>query len=131
MKEELLKQLKEAVDITKQGILKGVEVLQEQCPLLVKEILRWEFAVSLLWCMVGVIFFIITTCFTIMLWKKWMGSDDWKKDCPDDGLRQMIGFVNLLFFVPWVCVICHNIEWLKIIIAPRLFLVEYVTQLIK
>ena len=71
MKEYFLKELTGLVELTKAGVGKAVEVLQVEAPELVKQILAWEFAISLLGFCIGIGVFIAIIKWRKISWKKY------------------------------------------------------------
>lgn len=128
LQEQILKQVGDVAEMTKEGIMKAVEVMQEQCPLLVEELLVWKMAMSL-------IFFV---AFSLLTALAFFGiTKTWKEASKEGGFWDMNGdnfgtslAVTVLLSLPWIGVFA-NLTWLKIWIAPRLFLLEYVSDLIK
>ena len=55
MKDEIMK---EVVGMTKEGIIKSIDVLQREVPELISQIFKWEFIVGVIGCIVGVGFII-------------------------------------------------------------------------
>lgn len=46
MKEELLRQFSSIVELGKEGLLRGVDILQQQAPILIEQLLAWKFCTS-------------------------------------------------------------------------------------
>ncbi len=120
MKEELLKMLKPLIDKGTDGIFKLADLIQQQAPDLVNEIYRWEFTFSF---SLAMLFFLAILALSICLWILCVKLDD------DDK-------VFLIFFViPLVPSIAFFITFLlasiKVLIAPKLFLFDYILYLIK
>ena len=130
MKEELLKQLIPIAEKTKEGLLKAIDIAQEQCPLLIQEVLKWNFTISIVWCMFGAIVFVSSI---IGLIKSYKYLDN-QLEIGTSGIDKGDQFFSLFFLIPIVCgigVMLSNYEWLQILIAPKLFLLEYIGNLIK
>lgn len=130
MKEELqgklLEQVGEIAEMTKEGLMKAVEIIQEQCPLLVEEILAWHFTISLLNFMVGPAILIV---YFIFIKKMVAGNNrSYEKGADDWGFLWIIPIV----MTPIISIVgmLNHLAWLKIWIAPRLFLMEYISKLI-
>lgn len=125
MKEYILKELTGLVELTKTGAVKAIEILQVQAPELIKQIMAWEFAVSLAHFMIGVISF-LSLVFLVRKAPKWWKDADCEPTIKTFGsivwgiTGVLIGFASI-----------SNVIWLKILIAPKLFLIEYFTALIK
>jgi hypothetical protein len=119
MDKELLAQILPIVEKTKEGILKGVEVAQEQMPELIEQIIRWHFVRSLMVFIVGLIFAI-----GIPIACYWTNKEHNLDGVPYIGL--------ILMFVPFmIWDLANGFVWLQILIAPKLFLIEYISSLLK
>ena len=133
MNKEIMAQILPIVEKTKEGILKGVEIAQQQVPELIQEILKWNFTVSLVWFIVGVIGMSVTIYCLIRILKTL--HSELKKDMTDLSEE---GAYNFSIFIPtgivaflFGCNVFVNYEWLQIMIAPKLFLIEYISNLLK
>lgn len=137
MNEELKAQLIPILENTKDGLAAAVDFLCEQSPLLVDEILRWEGIKS------GMVFFIYATVMIIgMIFSKKIRllakirsrskneecirlCGEHKHDecmwCPILGV-----IAHIIIFVILPIVVLCNLTWVKVLVAPRLFLIEYV-----
>lgn len=126
MKEELMKQIAGLVEFTKEGIVKGVEVIQREAPEIVTEILRWELTVNIVSFVVGVLLMIIAFKF----YKKGKLIKD-NTVCQETDslvcycLTGIIGLFSQTFL--WLGLF----DMLKILIAPRLYLISYFTKLVR
>ncbi len=125
MIEQKLMQYLPDPNTVKENIGAAVDMLQEQAPLLVKELMRWHFCQSLILFLVGMAISIVAIIVTKIVYKAVARYD--KKD---EYFR--FGCLSLLFFlIPSSIMMCQNVIWLKIWIAPRLFLMEYITNIFK
>jgi len=109
-----------------------VDVVMEQSPELVREILAWGLVSSLI---VFLIFFTLLISFQIGMFKY-----GWKKAAKieeglssyDKGIAYIItGFLHTFPSIIFLAICCKNFDWLKILVAPRLYLIEYIGYLIK
>ena len=127
MKEELQNQLVEQVgdiaEMTKEGIMKAVEVIQEQCPLLVNEILTWHFVQSLILFALGMF---LLASFWLYAKKMWRYTIE-----KENEFWIVCVYITITQNLIGVVFVFTNLTWLKIAIAPRLFLMEYISTLIK
>lgn len=138
MNEEIVKQIIPVLEKSKEGIIKGIEIAQEQFPQLIEEIIRWNLAFHLIWFLVGLAAIIpLVKCF-----KKAMrvlgqelkrdkdeGAHSWDVGpSMEVGLGATGAFIFLL--VSFSNIIGH-LEWVKILVAQRLFLIEYFANLLK
>ena len=105
-----------------QDFTKAKEFAIEQAPEVVQELLAWNYWSSLLLCVIGIAMVLAGLFCALTLYKR---CSDWERD-----------YVVVL---PVICVIgavvglvggsaCfgHNLDWLQILIAPKLYLIEYV-----
>ena len=135
--DEILKTyLIKALDNTGNLIDKSVDMVMEQAPILVNEVLHWYFAYNLLWFIVGLVMCssVLAYWYHQFAWgtkqEKLNGSEQSPWFDGDAGAVRYI--FNALLFIPFVIgAVNMNIEWLKIWISPRLWLIEYTTNLIK
>jgi H+/Cl- antiporter ClcA len=98
----------------------------EQTPLYIQELLAWNFWSSLIWFCLGATLMI---CGAISLRKIFVNFEKWdREECHKLAISIIIAVIGLLFGGP---MLASNFEWLKIAVAPRVFLLEYVTQAVK
>jgi len=121
MEERLLEYLDEIVEALKSG----VSFVGDQAPIFITEILTYYTVVYSVWsvvCLVVTVFFVWLVVITTRALK------DNTKD--QEGLA-MLGVVSTLFSVIFFIVTIVNvIKLLKVLIAPRLFLLEKVADLL-
>ena len=111
--EELLKPL---VDKAIGGIEKGVDFTIEQAPLLIQEFYNWHIAESIVYIVLAVI--LLTVPYL-------MYRLDKKYDFANEAIVLPI-FVSLVSFIVGVTMfIAGLLDLIKLIVAPRLFLIEY------
>lgn len=98
----------------------------EQTPLYIQELLAWNFWHSLIWFCIGVLLIVNGIMWIAKLLnncKEWENNDDFPKF--------VVSIVLIIFGVIGIPIIAHNFEWLKIAVAPRVFLLEYAAQAVK
>lgn len=131
MKEELLKEIAELVDLTQLGIIKGVEVLQAQAPDIIQQLLTWEvyensirFSISF--------FILISSLLIIKYWRNTLSKYtlfEW-----GDGSNPMPVFAWIYMVIaPIISVsVCINaiMQIAYIQIAPKVFLIKYLQSLL-
>ena len=95
-------------------------------PELVQQALNWYFASGLIQFVAGIALAIFAIIADVKLFK-WA-----KKTNPDEMLFNVWGVLGMIPRVPtWVAVFnLFNFQWLKIWIAPKLWLVEFATKLV-
>jgi hypothetical protein len=92
----------------------------DEIPLVVQELLTWKMVESIFYTLVSVAVFY----FALRL-SKWL-----RKSVDDLGEVVIpIGFLNAAIY--GVSIALFSLDWLKILVAPRLYLLEYAAQLIK
>ncbi len=125
MDEEIKAQLIPIIEGTKEGLAKAVDFLCEQSPILVKEILWWHGVSSAILLLASVL---VLCC----LYRMRRKSYNTIKDSWDDGPIPTLG-ISLAYAVGGMFGFIGCIEgwdWLKILIAPRLFLLEFMKDAI-
>lgn len=135
MKEELMKQVTGLVEFTKEGIIKGVEIIQREAPEIVSQLLCWNFVISLisLLSLIGAIF-VMFKAINIIVTNCREGWKDSRYLSGDRVTRNVIwGLAIFISFIVLVAVptAIDIFTWLKILIAPKLYLIEYFTNLVK
>lgn len=134
MNEELKNKANDMLLEMLNGLEKMVDFSVEQLPLLVQELLFWNFTKSLIlsvfWGLV-----LITSVIVFIKLLKWGFSsyeDSYLKkheSSPEIFIPSTI--ILPVLMICSVIVIFENLDWLKIMIAPRLYLLEYAASLIK
>ena len=99
----------------------------EEAPIVVEQLLAWNFTVSLLLFLAGAI--VVLAMAILIKWiNKCSKGDKYSYEWLDaDGCEIFL----LLPFIGGVALIGCNLTWLKIAIAPKLYLLEYAADLIK
>jgi hypothetical protein len=110
------------VEGTKVVGTKAIDFASEQIPEVIHQLLLWKFTTSLMAFCLGLSLFISTIIGVRLVSKQkhWHSSD--RDFC--------IGLTILLGGVFSTIIMCANLTWLKIWIAPKLFLIEYAAELI-
>ena len=128
MNEALQSKLSEILELGKQGIFQAADMIKEQMPDLCGQILRYEFIRSLGTTILGIVLFFV--CLKLSFWFYVKAKEtEWHHTTYSVlGVYSAIGGVAL-FVVNIIQIYQH--AWLKILLAPRLFLVEYISNLIK
>ena len=109
----------------KGGIGEIVETMQEEAPLLVEELLRWKMTVSLIQFGVVIVCLIILIKSFLFIRKHWDDSD------VSDAVGVHLCICSMV--APTVGVLAllgGGLTWIKIWVAPKLYLLEYVQDLL-
>jgi hypothetical protein len=118
MNEELVKHLIPLVDMTKEGILKAIDVAQTQVPDLIKQLFAWEIAVA--W--MGIIGSILGLGVMLYIgWRIYKNTED-----------SFAFHSALIISIVPICIIGSEIAKLvKIYVAPKLWLMQYIMGLLR
>lgn len=135
MNEQAQQSLAELIKYATSGVDAMVAFGQEQLPILVEQLLMWHFVESLLWFSLGLIGLCAYIYSTFRIIPKVMSEH--KKSLGDQS--EFIAFgvpifygIGSVFLAPFLVVaVVSNIAWLKIWIAPKLYLFEYGASLVK
>lgn len=132
MNEEFKIQLIPLLENTKDGLAIAIDFLCEQSPILVNEILLWEGIKSGIICLIFIILMIVGMMLTryirpyIKKPKCKQFCDEEPIDCPVCPVLAVMGHIIPYIVLP--IIVLYNNTWLQILIAPRLFLIEYVRE---
>lgn len=122
MNDDLQKALAEILNKTTQGVEAGVGFLQRELPDVIQQLLIWHGVRS------GVIFGVLVLGLIISIWLlvkgvMWSNDNDW-----DAG---PLGVLPLIPAGMCLAGALANLEWLQILLAPKIFLIEYAASLVK
>lgn len=106
----------------------------EQVPLVIEEILTYNLVTSLLLCVVT----LAVICFVLSFWYgvNKVDEEEWYADCDtkqEEGGKDIASAVLPMFlFLPSIAIFFHQMaEVLKIWLAPRLYILEYLKTFIE
>lgn len=120
MNEQANKVLAELLEKATNGIDAAVSFSQSQLPDVIHQLLVWNAVSSALAQIVGMLIIILPIVYSV---KKWELICD--NDCqPFMMFHIMTLSIGLLF-------VADNFDWLKIWLAPKLYLIEYAASLMK
>lgn len=116
---EILTRLQGAVE-------KGFDFASDQIPDVIHQLLLWHSIHSLMFFISGVVIL------GVIIYSLKVYKDKVYKDVVDldDGVIGVF-FMQLIFFILSIAMIVHNLAWLKIWIAPKVWLLEYIATLSK
>ena len=130
MNEQLQKVLADIITRVTSGADAAIQFGKEQIPEILKQLLIWNFTFSfLIWfsataIIVGYIIWMLTK---FKWWFKNQRTTTTEQDAAVTVLTVIWGFISfIMIFVFWC-----NLDWLKIWVAPKLYLLEYAASLIK
>ena len=128
IKEELAKELLEILQLSKQGVMVSLEFVKVQAPELVRELILFGIVEN------GVIFGLWLGVFSLImfciykLFKYSMSLDQGDKE---SGVLFTVGITTFTIFVFALLAIPPLITTLKAILAPRLYLIDYLSEVVK
>lgn len=120
---------KEVYGASKMGVIKAVDFAQEQAPLVVQEFLQWKFAEGLIRLVVSLI------VIGVSIWVcrkalKWMSNED-NDDTKVVGAVAIVFAITICFTVTLKGALPNMEQIAKIKIAPRVYLIEWISGQIK
>lgn len=130
MNDQLQKVLADIITRVTSGADAAIQFGKEQIPEVLKQLLVWNFTFSfLIWfsataIIVGYVIWMLTK---FRWWFKNQRSTTTELDAAVITITVVWGFISFIMtFVFWC-----NLDWLKIWVAPKLYLLEYAASLIK
>lgn len=130
MNDQLQKVLADIITRVTSGADAAIQFGKEQIPEVLKQLLIWNFTFSfLIWfsataIIVGYVIWMLTK---FRWWFKNQRSTTTEQDAAVTALTVIWGIITfIMIFVFWC-----NLDWLKIWVAPKLYLLEYAASLIK
>jgi hypothetical protein len=138
MDERLMQQILPIIEKTKEGIIKAIDIAEKECPIVIKEIVQYNLMYHLVWFLLAILM-LIASCFTIAALLKVMnkefkedetrGTHWWQAGPTFKTIVLALATVGLI--IAGIYNFVTHLEWIKCLVAPRLFLIEYVMQFIK
>ena len=121
---QLTQRLDSILAFLEESLKAGTEFAVEQAPDVVNQLLAWKFTVSLItFSTAGLVF--VGTCYGLYrLWKWGLGPN---------GDHDVVGGATCFALFPLsvsFMVLIFNLDWLKIWIAPKVYLLEYAASLL-
>ena len=122
MEEKLI----EFMDKALEGVDAGVDFVNAQLPDYIEQLLLWYAVKSGIWFVLGLLGLIGL----FILFRKWHHKFIMTHD--SDGVLYFIGiFVGIFPFLVFIAMTLGNLDWLQICLAPKVWLVEYISSLAK
>lgn len=141
MDDKANKILVELLQKASDGIDSAVAFSQAQIPDVVHQLLVWNFVSSMLAMVIGLVLFcgmpLICRSILVRYGKAKVKDETWVIDQSFDYTKSMSfpAFMVLFFcagiFIISCLVVINSMDWLKIWLAPKLYLLEYAASLIK
>jgi hypothetical protein len=125
MNEQAQQALANLLSMAVDGIGGAVEFSKAQLPEVVEQLLMWRMTESAIWFSVGIM------VMTITVWANLKAHGAIKKGDMDDMAYAIVVPVSLFTFTGGFAATAASLDWLKIMIAPKLYLLEYAASLVK
>ncbi|HET8689258.1 MAG TPA: hypothetical protein VFM18_21820 [Methanosarcina sp.] len=127
MTEILQQALLKLIEATSNGVDKAISFLSTEIPEVIRQLLVWKFAESLAYCLAAIALIIIWMVIDYKIFKVAKNSKD------HEALFFGWGLCGCLYRGVFVTAISSlfNLTWLKIWIAPKIYLIEYAAELAK
>ena len=107
------------------GITEGGQFLVAELPEVIQQLLHWYFAKSVIYSFVG--FFLAYVTYRIVKFAIHFYKTDDSYDA-----AEKTAFIILISVIIGVLSLCFiNLDWLQILIAPKVWLIEYASELVK
>jgi hypothetical protein len=127
MNEQANKILADLLQKASNGIDAAVSFSQAQLPDVVHQLLVWNFAVSIIFSLLGLVLFVSAQ------YGIWRGIKYLRKAWEGDELIEHPGVMVIfgLWLITFAPLFWVDLVWLKIWLAPKLYLIEYASHLLK
>ena len=128
MNEQANKILADLLQKASNGIDAAVSFSQAQIPDVIHQLLMWNFAESIIFSLTGILLFLLVQYLTFRIFKYL--RKEWEGDYFSDHPEVIVMFM-LWLLVTLITLTLLDLSWLKIWIAPKLYLIEYASHLVK
>jgi hypothetical protein len=134
MNEQLQQAMSQIITKSLAGIDKAADFMVTQLPDVIQQLLRWRFVHSLFYFVLGWMLMLISIYGGYRFWR-WVFLG-WKaREVRDDyginvALAMSGGMVHFIFLI-MACVNIFNLEWVYIWVAPKAWLIEYASKIMK
>jgi hypothetical protein len=115
MSKELQEALAEIINLTVQG----KDFILDQAPDVIQQLLAWEFTIGLIGFVSGILLTLAYYPWTKIILKMRKKDEAWD-----------FAFIGHSFITLTILLIVYNTQWIQILIAPKVFLLEYAVNLI-
>ncbi len=126
MNEALEKALTELLTKSTEGIDQAASFLSAEIPKVIQQLLMWHGVYNAILCFFGIVLFFILI-YANYRQVKWVIKEEFynEEEAP-------LLMVNILQAIPFaiICIEMINIQWLKIWIAPKAWLIDYAATLV-
>lgn len=130
MNEELQKTLADIISRVTTGADAAIQFGKEQIPEVIKQLLIWNFTLSFLIWFSATAIIIAYTIWLLTRFKWWFKNQNNTSSEQDSFYIAMLYVGGIISFI-MIFVFWFNLDWLKIWVAPKLYLLEYAADLVK
>jgi uncharacterized membrane protein YjjP (DUF1212 family) len=123
MNEELKTRLNKYLDTLEQSLATGTDFVSDQAPLVVQEFLAWEFWTSFVFAVLFMLFSVAVVVATVKL------ARVTTEDVEEKAALYCIGTV--VWFVPTLLLVVNLMDAAKVHMAPRVYLLEHIAELVR
>lgn len=114
------------------GIEKGIDFAQQQMPDVIHQLLVWNMVQSLICWIFGLFLEGVSLFFWSQAFKfRALHDTDRTKYRNYDDKAFSRGFIGIILQAPAIMLIVLNWDWLQIWLAPKVWLIEYVSHLVR
>lgn len=125
VEQDLQNKLNSILNWVEEAAKQAGDLVVEQTPLYIQELLAWNFWYSLIWFTIFLITLLVgLNCLRIIVKSK---QDFWADENINKAVPTIFGGIICLI-VGLVGISFSDFEWLQIAVAPRVWLVEYVSS---
>lgn len=124
LKEKGAEVLTKMIDITVQSMNDVIEFGKQQIPDVIHQLLMWQATNAAVWMGLGLILLALT-------WKWFKQVNKWANDSGDDECYVLHLFTAVFTAAGVAFIIPNLLEILQIMVAPKVYLIEYASELIK
>lgn len=134
MSKSVVGELMPLVEKAREGGIALIEALEKECPLVVKELLAWEFWSSLILCVICLSFIIVSLCAATN--KDFIKRIRAAENMPDGDMgpgEVVVGWMGPIasLTIFGICFIVDLFDVIKVMIAPRVWLLEYINDMVR
>lgn len=135
MNDQLQQSLSKILEQAVSGVQAGVSLLSAELPDVIHQLLMWKMIESLIWCIGGIAFTVVAIRWFVKNLGR--GKEVGRKHKPTlthDEFGNLAPWLPVLIFplasIVTIACIAINITWLQILIAPKVYLIEYAASLV-
>ena len=130
MNEQLQSTLTELINQSLSGIDTAKNFLIAETPKVIQELVIWYSVYNFILFVVGILFCVVWVYGNILLYKYLKKKSD-EDDLGYDPFILLLAYVFQFFIIIIVLASTINVQWLKIWIAPKVWLLEYAGTFVK